>query len=187
MQVTDWQSAGATDEALLERIVGGDQDAVAVLYDRHSRMLFGLVLRVLQDRSEAEEVLQEVFFSVWSKAASYNPALGIPAAWLVRLARNRAIDRFRANSVRGRTLAAVGEPQAGDSPEKSAAQSEQRTGILRALDGLPDEQRVLIEQAYYAGLTQSELASRFGLPLGTVKTRIRSGIIALRERLATYE
>lgn len=187
MQVTDRRLIEAKDQELLERIVAGDEDAVAALYDRHSRMLFGLVLRVLRDRSEAEEVLQEVFLAVWSKAASYNSAIGVPAAWLVRLARNRAIDRFRANSVRTRTLESADEPAAGASPEQSAVLGEQRTGILRALGSLPEEQRVLIEQAYYAGLTQSELALRFGLPLGTVKTRIRSGIIALRELLATYE
>jgi RNA polymerase sigma-70 factor, ECF subfamily len=187
VQVTDRGLTEARDEELLERIVAGDQDAVAALYDRHSRMLFGLICRVLRDRSEAEDVLQEVFFSVWSKAASYDSAIGVPAAWLVRLTRNRAIDRLRANCVRERTLAATGTPAAGASPEQSALHGEQRTGILRALGCLPDEQRVLIEQAYYAGLTQSELAARFGLPLGTVKTRIRSAIIALRERLATYE
>ena len=187
MQVTDRYFIQAKDEERLERIVAGNEDAIGALYDRHSRLLFGLVLRILRDRSEAEEVLQEVFFSVWSKAASYNSALGVPAAWLVRLARNRAIDRVRANRVRERTREAVGEPMAGNSPEKAAEESQQREGVLRALGCLPDEQRVLIEQAYYSGLTQSELAARFGLPLGTVKTRIRSGMIALREQLANYE
>jgi len=187
VQVPDRHSIEAKDEELLERIVAGNEDAIATLYDRHSRRVFGLVVRVLGDRSEAEDVLQEVFFSVWSKAASYNPALGVPAAWLVRLARNRAIDRLRATTVRVRTHDAVGEPMAGESPEDVTAHSQRRTGIRRALESLPDEQRVLIEQAYYAGLTQSELAARFGLPLGTVKTRIRSGIIALREQLAKYE
>lgn len=187
MRATDRHSIEAKDEDLLEEIVAGHEDALAALYDRHSRMLFGLIVRVLRDRSEAEDVLQDVFFSVWSKASSYNPALGVPAAWLVRLARNRAIDRLRATSVRVRTQEAATEPPAGDSPEEVTVQSQQRAGILRALGCLPDEQRMLIEQAYYAGLTQSEMASQFGLPLGTVKTRIRSGIIALREQLANYE
>ncbi len=187
MQVTSQQAAGTEDEALLERIVAGKEDALAALYDRHSRLLFGLVLRILRDRGEAEEVLQEVFLSVWSKAASYNPALGVPAAWLVRLARNRAIDRLRANRVRERTHDAVDEPGAADSPEVAAAHDQQRAGIQRALDGLPSEQRVLIEHAYFLGLTHAELAARFGLPLGTVKTRIRTGMMALRGQLASYE
>lgn len=187
MHVSDWPFTQAKDEELLERIVQGNEDAVAALYDRHSRLLFGLVLRILRDRGEAEEVLQEVFFSVWSKATSYNPSLGIPAAWLVRLARNRAIDRVRANLVRERTRLAVDEPLAAHTPETTAVRNQQRAGVVRALECLRDEQRVLIEGAYYSGLTQSELAAQFGLPLGTVKTRIRSGIIALREQLAKYE
>lgn len=160
---------------------------MAALYDRHGRLLFGLVLRIVRDRAEAEEILQEVFYSVWSKAHSYNPALGVPAAWLVRLARNRAIDRVRTNHVRERTHEAAATPMAPDSPEQAAVRGQQQAGVVGALGRLPDEQRVLIEQAYYWGWTQSELATRFGLPLGTVKTRIRSGMIALREHLAKHE
>ena len=90
------------DMALLERIVARDACSVAVLYDRHSRLLFNLILRILRDRADAEDVLQEVFVAVWTRAESYNPTLGPPAAWLVRIARNRAIDRFRSNAARGR-------------------------------------------------------------------------------------
>jgi len=187
LQGTDRPSTEAKDEALLEQVAAGHEDAVAALYDRHSRLLFGLVLRIVRDRAEAEEVLQEVFYSVWSKAHSYNPALGVPAAWLVRLARNRAIDRLRTNHVRERTHEAAVAPPAPDSPEQSAVRGQQQVGIVNALGRLPEEQRVLIEQAYYGGWTQSELAARFGLPLGTVKTRIRSGMIALREHLAKHE
>lgn len=160
---------------------------MAVLYDRHGRLLFGLVLRIVRDRAEAEEVLQEVFYSVWAKAHSYNPELGVPAAWLVRLARNRAIDRLRTNHVRERTHEASDLPPAPESPEQSALRGQRQAGVVGALGRLPEEQRVLIEQAYYWGRTQSELAARFGLPLGTVKTRIRSAMIALREHLANHE
>ena len=173
-----------TDIALLDRIVARDEQAVAELYDRHHRLLFGLILRILRDRSEAEEVLQEVFVLVWTRAETYNVALGSPAAWLVRIARNRGIDRLRANNVRVRAVEAAPLPVAADSPETRAALSEQQRAVARALESLPPEQRVLIEQAYFLSLTQSELAERFKLPLGTVKTRIRTGMMALREQLS---
>jgi RNA polymerase sigma-70 factor (ECF subfamily) len=172
------------DIQLLERIVARDEDAVAGLYDRHHRLLFGLILRILRDRSEAEEVLQETFVLVWTRAETYNVSLGSPAAWLVRVARNRAIDRLRANSVRLRAVESAPMPQAVESPESRASLSEQQRAVTRALAALPADQRELIEQAYFLGLTQSELAERFKLPLGTVKTRIRTGMQTLRQRLA---
>jgi RNA polymerase sigma-70 factor (ECF subfamily) len=183
---TDVQNVDDTrvDIALLDRIVARDEQAVAELYDRHHRLLFGLILRVLHDRSEAEEVLQEVFVLVWTRAETYNVALGSPAAWLVRIARNRAIDRLRANAVRLRAVESAPPPAQAASPESRAALSEQQRAVARALDSLPQDQRALIEQAYFLGLTQSELAERFNLPLGTVKTRIRTGMIALREQLS---
>src|SRR5947207_8023444 len=142
------------DIALLDRIVARDERAVAELYDAHSRLLYGLILRILRDRSEAEEVLQEVFVLVWTRAETYNVSLGSPAGWLVRIARNRAIDRLRANAVR---LRAVDEAPAAVehavTPEMHVRQSEQQRAVACALDALPAEQRVLIEQAYFLGLT----------------------------------
>ena len=172
------------DIVLIERIVARDEHAVADLYDRHCRLLFGLILRILRDRSESEEVLQEVFVLVWTRAETYNVSLGPPAAWLVRIARNRAIDRLRANSVRLRAVESAPEPAPVENPESQASVSEQQRAVARALDTLPPDQRVLIEQAYFLGLTQSELAERFKLPLGTVKTRIRTGMLALRGQLS---
>jgi RNA polymerase sigma-70 factor (ECF subfamily) len=172
-----------TDIALIDRVVGRDPSALGELYDRHSRLLFGLILRILQDRGEAEEVLQETFVQVWTRAGTYNVALGSPAGWLVGIARNRAIDRLRANTVRVRAVEAAPVPAAVETPEARASISEQQREIQRALDALPPEQRQLIEQAYFKGLTQSELAAQFNLPLGTVKTRIRTGLLALRSQL----
>lgn len=171
------------DILLLNRIVARDELAVGELYDRHHRLLFGLILRIVRDRSEAEEILQEVFVQVWTRAETYNVALGAPAAWLVRIARNRAIDRLRANGVRARTIEATPLPPPVESPEARAAMSEQQRAVARALGALPAEQRELIEYAYFMGLTQSELAERFGLPLGTVKTRVRTGMMTLRREL----
>jgi RNA polymerase sigma-70 factor (ECF subfamily) len=174
------------DITLIERIVARDERAVGELYDRHNRLLYGLIVRVLRDRAEAEEVLQEVFVSVWNRAETYNVSLGAPAAWLVRIARNRAIDRLRANAVRLRAVEAAPDPQPArdDNPEFRASLTEQQRAVVRALQTLPPDQRVLIEEAYYVGLTQSELAEKFNLPLGTVKTRVRSGMQALRQQLA---
>ena len=172
------------DILLIERIVDRDDRAVAELYDRHRRLLFGLVLRILRDRSEAEEVLQEVFVQVWTRAETYNVALGPPAAWLVRVARNRAIDRLRANNVRLRAVESAPLPDPADSPESTAELGERQRAVARALDSLPADQRLLIEQAYFLGLTQSELAEKFKLPLGTVKTRVRTGMLALRQQLS---
>jgi len=178
------QTDTAADVALLDRIVERDERAVGDLYDRHSRLLYGLILRILRDRSETEEVLQEVFVLVWTRAETYNVTLGSPAAWLVRIARNRAIDRLRANSVRIRAVESAPQPPAPASPEMRAAASEEQRAVTQALCSLPEDQRVLIEQAYFLGLTQSELADRYKLPLGTVKTRIRTGMIALRQQLS---
>jgi len=178
------QDDARADIELLERIVARDQAAVGLLYDRHSRLLFGLILRILRDRGEAEEILQEVFMQVWVRAETYNVSLGSPAGWLVRIARNRAIDRLRSNAVRLRAIDAAPAPtDTPGTPEDSAALGEQQRAVASALASLPNEQRVLIEQAYFLGLTQSELAERFKLPLGTVKTRIRTGMISLREQL----
>jgi RNA polymerase sigma-70 factor (ECF subfamily) len=191
VQVMDGQAVEDTraDIELLTRIAARDTQALAGLYDRHSRLLFGLILRILRDRSDAEEVLQEVFLTVWTKAGTYDQALGSPVAWLVRIARNRGIDRLRAEGVRTRSLeqndvavAATAAPEA-DNPESRAVRSDLKRGIARALEVLPTDQRELIEHAYYLGLSHSELAERFRLPLGTVKTRVRAGMQALRQHL----
>jgi RNA polymerase sigma-70 factor, ECF subfamily len=176
----------SADIALIERIVAREADAVGELYDRHNRLLFALILRILRDRSEAEEVLQEVFVLVWTRAETYNVALGSPVAWLVRIARNRAIDRLRANTVRLRAVESAPAAPSVDDPEARATASEQQRVVARALESLPSDQRTLIEEAYFLGMTQSELADKFKLPLGTVKTRIRAGMQALRQQLSGY-
>lgn len=173
------------DVALIERIAAHEASAVGDLYDRHNRLLYGLILRILRDRSEADEVLQDVFVTVWNRAETYNVALGSPAAWLVRIARNRAIDRLRANTARRRAVESVPlELQASENPELSALLGEQQRVVARALEAIPRDQRDLIEEAYYLGHTQSELAERHKLPLGTVKTRIRTGLLMLRQQLS---
>ena len=181
-----------TDLSLLQRIAARDTSAVAELYDRHSRLLFGLILRIVRDRGEAEEILQEAFVRVWTRAETYDAQVGGPLPWIVRVARNCAIDRLRARRVRATVdapaidfAAVVAAAPATDiqTPETAVLMAEQRRTLSDALAGLPAEQRRLIEAAFFEGYTHSELAQRFGLPLGTVKTRIRAGMIAMRQRL----
>ena len=186
-------SSPEVDLSLLQRIATGDEAALAELYDRHSRLAYTLILRILGSPSDAEEVLQETFVRVWSRADTYDAVLGSPAAWLTRIARNRAIDRLRARRVRGnvdvehgRTNAAASaswEPVTLDTPE-TVLEGRTTAGVVRmALASLTEEQRALIEAAFFEGYTHSELATRFGVPLGTVKTRIRTGLAAMRGRL----
>ncbi len=179
-----------TDVRLLRRIAARDAAALAELYHRHSRLLFGLIVRMVRDRGEAEDILQEAFIRVWTRAETYGAQIGGPLPWIVRVTRNCAIDRLRARRVRATVdaidFAAVeaAAPATGiQSPEAAVLDGERRRTLSDALAGLPAEQRRLVEAAFFEGYTHSELAERFGLPLGTVKTRIRAGMIAMRQRL----
>jgi RNA polymerase sigma-70 factor, ECF subfamily len=178
----------ALDLRLMERIVARDTGAFADLYDRHSRLLFGLLVRMLGHRCDAEEVLQEVFTAVWNRSESYKVSLGSPLGWLIGIVRNRAIDRLRANAVRLKAVQATSMDSVGvETPEMQAASTERQRHVARALISLPADQRELIEEAYFLGLTQSELAERHHLPLGTVKTRIRAGMLTLRQSLSQMQ
>ena len=177
------QAALQDDITLLDRIARGDQRAVGELYDLHSHLLFGLLVRILHEQAEAEEVLQEVFVQAWTRAHTYDASRGTPAGWLCGIARNRAIDRLRARARGVRTLEGVSVPPPPDTPEALASNSERTRDVRTALEALPPEQRELIERAYFAGSTQSEMAAELGLPLGTVKTRVRTGLQTLRRIL----
>jgi len=168
------------DVALLGRAAERDGGALAALYDRHSRALYSLILRILDDRAAAEEVLQDVFVRVWTNAERYERGLGSPAAWLIRIARGRAIDRLRTTAAT--PTSARSSPVAGGSERPAPAGDHQRTAGL-ALQALPDDQRQLIEQAYFAGLTETELAERFGLPTDAIRSRLRSAMLAFRRGL----
>jgi RNA polymerase sigma-70 factor, ECF subfamily len=178
------------DIALIARVAGRDASALAELYDRHHRLLFSLIVRVLRDRGESEDVLQEAFVRAWDRAGTYDATLGTPLAWLVRIARNRAIDRLRSRQVRANVAESLDAPATPDAtsegnPEGVATTAEQRRAIVAALDALPVEQRQLVESAFFEGYSQSELAEKFNLPLGTVKTRVRTAMQRLRAALAS--
>jgi RNA polymerase sigma-70 factor (ECF subfamily) len=179
------EPAQTTDIDLLRGIAGGDEQALSALYDRYRLILFGLILRILHSQPEAEDVLQEVFLQVWRKASAFDETRGRPFTWLVTLARSRAIDRLRSLGSRDRTAEAAARDaveQVSDASD-DAVKSEQGEIVRSALRELPEEQRLTLLLAYFEGLTQTEIAGRLKTPLGTVKTRMRSGMIRLRELL----
>ncbi len=180
------EPAQESDVLLLKEIAARDEAALAQLYDHYGRILFGLLMRILNNREEAEDVLQEVFLQVWRKAGDFDESRGRPFTWLVTLARSRAIDRLRTLASRER-VAEAGAREVSEvisDAATDALKSEQRGLVSDALAKLPDEQKRPIMLAYFNGLTQSEIATRLGAPLGTVKTRMRTGMIRLRELLA---
>ena len=171
------------DVELLKAIAAKDEAALGRLYDGYRLILFGVLMRILNNREEAEDVLQEVFLQVWRRAADFDENRGRPFTWLVTLARSRGIDRLRSLASRERVAVASAAESAEEvSDAASDAIRSERVGALNsALADLPDEQRRPLVLAYFDGLTQSEIAAKLGVPLGTVKTRMRTGMIRLRE------
>jgi RNA polymerase sigma-70 factor (ECF subfamily) len=169
----------------MHAIARGDEQALASLYDRYRLILFGLIMRILHDRSEAEDVLQEVLLQVWRQASNFDAERGRPFTWLVTVARSRAIDRLRSLNSRERIANESSREEIEPLPDASdnALKSEQGKIVRHALAELPEEQQRTLFLAYFEGLTQSEIAARLDAPLGTVKTRMRSGMIKLRELL----
>lgn len=172
------------------RIAAGDQSALAELYDASSAKVFGLAMKILGDRDAAEEVTVDVYTQVWRKIASYDAQRGTPGSWLMTMTKNRAIDGFRSRYLeRGRQVPldeAAELPGHEATPEQYSAGLERQRLVQAALAMLSTEQRQAIALAYYWGMSQSEIADRLKLPLGTVKTRMRLGMIRLREVLAPH-
>jgi RNA polymerase sigma-70 factor (ECF subfamily) len=172
--------------ALIDQIAGGDQSALTTLYDSTSRLVFGLILRVVGDRATAEEVLLDVYTQIWRQAGSYDRKRGAPLAWMMTIARTRGIDRLRSSKgdLTREPLETSSEVTATTpSPEEASVASERGRLVRSALDMLSAEQREVIELAYYSGLSHSEIALRLNQPLGTVKTRTRLGMMKLRDTL----
>ncbi len=173
---------------LIQQVAKQDRDAFSQLYDRFSTLVFTLAMRMLKARSDAEDLLQEVFVQVWRQAQNYSAERGSPEAWIINIARSRAIDKIRSIRRMQKSFVLTDDPARAESPENvesSAAESETRLTMNSALANLPDPQRKVLELAYFDGLTQNEIAGRLAEPLGTVKTRMRSGIQKLREILGT--
>lgn len=175
------------DGALMERIGRGDPAALERLYQRHAPAVLGLCLRILRDRAEAEDVLEDVFWELWQRRGRYDSGRAAPFSYLMTLARSRALDRLRFRRRREGVWQVLpdGELPAGggEDPLEDALAREQRTTIRRALGELPEASRRAVELNFLEGLSHREIADRLGDPLGTVKTRIRQGLLALRKAL----
>jgi RNA polymerase sigma-70 factor (ECF subfamily) len=200
-----------TDGALILEMIAGSEDALAILYERHSSAIFARALRLTRDRSAAEEILQETFLALWDRAELFDSSRGSLAGWLLTIARNRSVDRVRAAARRApaapfssllgdglddaasldwllETSEPLGGSRAEPGPEMAALTAETRAAVRAAVAALDPRERHTILLAYRDGLSQSEIASRLGWPLGTVKTRTRRALQALRlalERSAT--
>lgn len=176
----------AADLDAVRRMAAGDGSALATLYDRHARVTYSLALRILGEPLEAEEVVQDVFSQAWRQASRFDRSRGAVVAWLLMMTRSRAIDRVRA---RRAMPAAAGDPDQAfgliadraDGPERVALTTERAARLKEALDTLPLIQRVPIELAFFEGLTHVEVAERLEVPLGTIKTRIRLGLMKMKD------
>jgi RNA polymerase sigma-70 factor (ECF subfamily) len=179
------------DARLFGRMANGDRDALAELYDRFSRPLYATALRILNDPSEAQDVVHDVFISLWEKSARFAAERGSAFSWAVTLTRNRSIDRLRSRQRRASLLErslpgdlGYDETGAGGGAAEQAAQGDQAAAVRTAVAALPTEQKTAVEMAFFSGLTQQEIAQRLNQPLGTVKARIRRGLLKLRDSLS---
>jgi RNA polymerase sigma-70 factor, ECF subfamily len=176
-----------SDAELLAQIAAGDVRAVGELYDRYASTLFPIALRIVRDRTEAEDVLHDAFVAVNERAAQYAADRGSVIAWLVTLVRNLSIDRTRRRERRGslaRDVIAHEPPASARDPERLTSEASERDKIRRALSSLPEAQRQTLEVAFFEGLSYPEIAARENVPLGTIKSRAARALAALREALA---
>jgi RNA polymerase sigma factor (sigma-70 family) len=178
--------AHLSDEALVALVARGDEDALAELYDRVSRIAYGLALRVLRDERHAEDAVQEAFLQVWRSAANFRAERAKASTWILTLVHRRAVDLVRREERRQAEPLGDDEERAGqahEQTEEAAWLRFERERVQAALGQLPDVQREALELAYYGGFSQSELAERLGVPLGTIKSRMFAGLARLRELL----
>ena len=181
----DQDQAEPPDSELLMAVAKGDTNAFSCFYDRLSGTLFSVALSILRDPAQAEDVLQEVFFQIWERAAHFDPALGKPLSWAVAMTRNKSIDRLRGSQRRQKAMEQMTQelPDEGFGAE-SAGVGGESAGLVRAsLQKLPEDQRKAIEMAFFLGLSHGEIAEKLAAPLGTIKARIRRGMIQLRGEL----
>ncbi|MBI5305535.1 MAG: sigma-70 family RNA polymerase sigma factor [Chloroflexi bacterium] len=176
-----------SDEQLVDALMRGETWVMSALYDRYGRLVFSLALRILNDRTAAEETVQEVFVKVWRRARNFDASRGKFSSWLTGIAHHHAIDELRRRRVRPSVaedeMAVLDVVDSGPAPHELAVQSHERHRIREALGAIPLEQRRAIEMAYFEGLTQQEIADALEQPLGTIKTRMRLGMQKLKTLL----
>jgi RNA polymerase sigma-70 factor (ECF subfamily) len=184
----------ASDEELMARVTVRDSAAFEQLYDRFAPLVLGLIVRIVQDRAEGEEVLQETYWRVWSQAAAFDPDKGSFRAWLFTIARRQALDVLRRRKVRPQAVLNEGEERQfelatapGEAVPEAVDRSMANAKLYGAIGKLSTEQRQVLELAYFGGLTRQEIAGKTGLPLGTVHTRARLGLQNLREFLRALD
>jgi len=176
------------DRDLIRRMAEKDATALDVLYTRYNRLAFSLVFRIVGNREDAEDVLTDVFWQAWQQSSRYDPSRGKPAAWLLTIARTRAIDRLRS---KGRNVQTTDIDKQPDPPPDVAepdpfVRRDTQNAVRDALQTLSEQQRTTLEMAYFDGMSHTEIAEALGQPLGTIKDRIRTGMIHLRKRLRAY-
>jgi RNA polymerase sigma-70 factor (ECF subfamily) len=175
--------SGRADAALVVAVRAGDQSAMSALYDRYSPVVYAVALRVLGDTGAAEDVLQDVFMQLWRNPGAFDSSRGTLGAWLAVITRNRAIDALRRrkpeHDIEDVVLSV--EPDMAEEADRVRV----RESVRRALEAMPEPQRKTLELAYFEGLTHSEIAAKTGEPLGTIKTRIRAGLLTLRKVFST--
>jgi RNA polymerase sigma-70 factor, ECF subfamily len=191
--MTTGERAEFEDQDLLRRMALKDTGALEAFYDRYYRVAFALVLRIVRVRQDAEDVLAEVFWQVWRQSERYTPSRGKPLAWLLTIARTRALDSLRASNRRESPGPSAEETEEAASRSEQARQEDPfvvagtRMAVSRCLESLSKEQRTPLEMAYFEGMSHSEIASALNQPLGTMKDRIRTGMMQLRKCLKPYE
>jgi RNA polymerase sigma-70 factor (ECF subfamily) len=173
----------STDDELIAAIGRGDEEALAELYDRYGRVAYGLALRILRDPALAQDAVQDAFLAAWRTAAAFDPARGKASTWLLTLVHRRAVDVVRREQRRRAEVLDDAPVAAGAETDEEAIVREERRRVQAALTTLTDNEREAIELAYYGGLSQSEIAERLGVPLGTVKSRMFAGLSRLRATL----
>lgn len=180
------------DARLMERVARGDKQAFSDLYDRFSSPLYAMAVRIIRDPAEAQDIVHDVFITVWDKAATFESGRGTAFSWVVTLVRNRAIDRVRSRRRRAELLAESApadlgyqENPAGSSGSDVATASDEARAVRAAVATLPTDQRHALELAFFGGLTQEQIAEKLSEPLGTIKARIRRGLLKLRDSLAS--
>jgi RNA polymerase sigma-70 factor (ECF subfamily) len=185
-QSTRTEDGGADDASLLRAVQGGDQEAVAALYDRYSGVAYGLAYRITNDGTAAEDVVQEAFVSLWKQAPRFDPARGQVRSWLLTMVHHKAVDAVRRRANRPELAMPEGAEEflaGSERPDEITEWNMEAEAVREAVRQVPEDQRQTIEMAYFMGLTHVEIAERMGVPLGTVKSRLRIGLDKMRDYL----